>query len=349
MAMTGSDVDTTADRTTEYGGQQTLTTTMRAMTHRVYGSPEVLALRTIARPEPGPHDVLVRVHAAALHIGDCFGLRGRPLLMRWVTGLFRPKPGIPGFDLSGVVATVGSRVTAFRPGDEVFGTNHGTCAEYVVAKDSRLALKPANLTFEEAAAVPTSALAALHGLRDAAALQRGHRVLINGAAGGIGTFAIQIAKALGAEVTGVCSTSNVELVRSLGADHVVDYTQEDFTRRGRQYDVVFDNVENRALTDCRRALTPTGTLVLNSGSGGRGLALLVRLMWPIVLSPFVHHNLRRFLSTPNSNDLGLLKELIECRMIRPVIDRTFPLRDAPEALRYIERGHARGKVVITMA
>jgi NADPH:quinone reductase-like Zn-dependent oxidoreductase len=322
--------------------------TMQAMTQSAYGSPEVLSLRAIARPKPGPHDVLVRVHAAGLHIGDCFGVRGAPLLMRLATGLFRPKLGVPGFDLSGVVAAVGSSVTTFRPGDAVFGTSHGTCAEYAVAPDVQLALKPADLTFEQAAGVPTSALAALHGLRDAGALKRGHNVLINGAAGGIGTFAIQIAKALGAEVTGVCSTSNVELVRSIGADHVVDYTREDFTRAGRQYDLVFDNVENRSLAECRRALTPTGTLILNSGSGGRGLALLVRLLWPLVLSPFVQHNIRRYLSKPSRADLGVLKDLLESRAIRPVIDRTFPLCETAAALRYIETGHARGKVVITV-
>lgn len=323
--------------------------TMQAMTQRAYGPPEALSLRAIAVPTPGPHDVLVRVHAAALHIGDCFGVRGTPLLMRLATGLFRPRPGVPGFDLAGVVEAVGSRVSEFRPGDAVFGASHGTCAEYALVPDTQLALKPTNLTFEQAAAVPTSALAALHGLRDAGALKRGQRVLINGAAGGIGTFAVQIAGALGAEVTGVCSTANVALVRSLGADHVIDYTREDFTRDGRQYDLILDNVENRSVAECRRALAPSGTLVLNSGSGGEGIALLVRLVWPLVLSPFVRHSLRRYLSKPGRADLDLLADFLQAGTIRPVIDRTFPLRETAAALRYIETGHARGKVVIAVS
>jgi NADPH:quinone reductase-like Zn-dependent oxidoreductase len=268
--------------------------------------------------------------------------------MRLATGLFRPKPGVPGFDLAGVVEAVGRGVATFRPGDGVFGATHGTCAEYASAPAAKLAPKPSNLTFEQAAAVPTSALAALHGLRDAGGLKRGRKVLINGAAGGIGTFAVQIAKALGANVTGVCSTRNVELVRSLGADDVIDYTTQDFARTGRQYDLIFDNVENRSLSECRRALTAAGTLVLNSGSGGKGIGLLVRLLWPLVLSPFVQHNVRRYLSKPNHADLVVLKEFIESGAVRPVIDQTFPLRETPAALRYIETGHAHGKVVITV-
>jgi NADPH:quinone reductase-like Zn-dependent oxidoreductase len=322
------------------------TATMQAMVQSAYGPPEVVSLRTIARPIPGADDVLVRVHATALHIGDSFGVRGAPLPMRLATGLFRPKPGVPGFDLAGVVEAVGRGVATFRPGDAVFGATHGTCAEYASAPAARLAPKPSNLTFEQAAAVPTSALAALHGLRDAGGLKRGRTVLINGAAGGIGTFAVQIAKALGANVTGVCSTRNVELVRSLGADDVVDYTKQDFARTGRQYDLIFDNVENRSLSECRRALTAAGTLVLNSGSGGKGIGLLVRLLWPLVLSLFVPHNVRRYLSKPNHADLVVLKEFIESGAVRPVIDQTFPLRETPAALRYIETGHAHGKVVI---
>jgi NADPH:quinone reductase-like Zn-dependent oxidoreductase len=327
----------------------TTTATMQAMVQSVYGSPDVLSLRTIARPTLGAADVLVRVHAAALHIGDSFGVRGAPLVMRMVTGLFRPTPGVPGFDLAGVVEAVGSGVATFRPGDAVFGASHGTCAEFVSAPAGQLALKPNNLTFEQAAAVPTSALAALHGLRDAGGLERGQRVLINGAAGGIGTFAVQIAKAFGANVTGVCSTPNVDLVRSLGADAVIDYSKEDFTRAGLQYDLLFDNVENRSLSACRRALTPAGTLVLNSGTGDQGLGLLVRLLRPFVLSPFVRQNLRRYLSKPNHTDLAVLKEFIEAGTLRPVIDQTFPLQETPAALRHIETGHARGKVVITVS
>jgi NADPH:quinone reductase-like Zn-dependent oxidoreductase len=322
--------------------------TMHAMVHDAYGPPDGLALRTIARPKPGAHDVLIRVHAAALHIGDAFAVRGKPLPVRLVTGLFRPTSGVPGFDIAGVVEDIGAGVTRFAPGDAVFGASTGSCAEYALAPETRLAAKPGSLTFEQAAAVPTSGLAALHGLRDAAGLQRGQTVLINGAAGGIGTFAVQIAKAMGAHVTGVCGTANVELVRSLGADAVIDYTRTDFTR-GHHFDVVFDNVENRSLSEDRRALTASGTLVLNSGSEGKDgplLTTLGRLLWPLAVSPFVRHNLRRYLSVPNAADLAVLTELLEWGAIKPVIDRTFALRDTAAALRHIETGHARGKVVI---
>ncbi len=240
-------------------------------------------------------------------------------------------------------------MTTFRPGDAVFGAGHGTCAQYASVPEQQLALKPPSLTFEQAAAIPISALAALHGLRDAGNLKSGQKVLINGASGGIGTFAVQIAKAFGADVTGVCGTANGAMVRSLGADHVIDHTREDFTRAGGHYDLVFDNVENRALSDCRRVLTPDGTLVLNSGSGARGLRLLVRLLLPLALSPFVRHRLRRYLSTPNHADLVVLNELVESGKLRPVIHRTFSLAEVPAALRHIETGHAAGKVVITVS
>ena len=323
--------------------------TMKGMFQDVYGPPDVLSLRDIAMPVVRAHDVLVHVHAAAVHIGDCFGVRGAPLPMRLATGLFRPKPGVPGFDVAGRVESVGSRVTKFRPGDAVFGAGRGTCAQYASVPEQQLALKPPSLTFEQAAAIPISALAALHGLRDAGNLKSGQRVLINGASGGIGTFGVQIAKAFGADVTGVCGTANAAMVRSLGADHVIDHTREDFTRPGRRYDLVFDNVENRSLSDCRRVLTPDGTLVLNSGSGARGLRLLVRLLLPLALSPFVRQRLRRYLSTPNHADLVVLSELVESGKLRPVIDRTFSLAEVPAALRHIETGHAAGKVVITVS
>jgi NADPH:quinone reductase-like Zn-dependent oxidoreductase len=217
--------------------------TMQAVVHERYGAPDVLALKTIDRPRLKDDEVLVRVRAAALHVGDCFGVSGAPLLMRLTTGLLKPKRGIPGFDVAGQVESVGKDVTQFRPGDEVFGVANGSCAEYASASEAKLALKPEGLTFEQAAALATSGLAALRGLRDAGQLQPGQRVLINGAAGGVGTFAVQLAKAYGAEVTAVCSTSNVELVRSLGADHVIDYTREDFAQGGPRYDVILDNVE----------------------------------------------------------------------------------------------------------
>ena len=322
---------------------------MKAIVQDRYGSLEALEARDIAKPEIGDSEVLVRVHSAGLNIGVVFGVKGTPLPMRLKSGLLRPSYGVPGYDFAGQVEAAGAGVTHFRPGDEVFGVANGTCAEYVRASEDKLAIKPANLTYDEAAAVPVSALAALHGLRDAGKLQPGQRVLINGASGGVGTFAVQIAKALGAEVTGVTSTSNVEMVRSLGADHVIDYTREDFTHGGPRYDLIFDNVENRSLRDCRRALAAGGTLVLNSGTGARGLAMLVRLARPFVLSPFVRQNLRRYLSHPNRADLTFLKTLVEEGKLRPVIDSTYPLRDTSAALRHIEAGHVRGKVVVNVS
>jgi NADPH:quinone reductase-like Zn-dependent oxidoreductase len=322
---------------------------MRAIVQSRYGPPdEVLELKEIAEPVVTDTAVLVRVRAAGLHIGDCFGVRGTPVVMRLVTGLIKPKHGVPGFDVAGQVAALGANVTHFRPGDEVFGAGSGTCAEYACVGQDTLALKPANLTFAEAAAVPTSALAALHALRDVGTVQRGQRVLINGASGGVGTFAVQIAKSLGADVTGVCSSPNVAMVRAIGADHVIDYTQQDFTRGVERYDMIFDNVENRSLADCRRALAPGGTLILNSGTGAHGIGLLIRLLKPLVLSPFVRQRLRRFLSVPKHADLVVLKELVESGQLRPVIDRQYPLHETSAALGYIEGGHVRGKVVITL-
>jgi NADPH:quinone reductase-like Zn-dependent oxidoreductase len=321
---------------------------MRAIVHDRYGSPDDLQVRDIGKPVVTDDGVLVRVHAAGLHVGDCFGVRGVPLLMRVVTGPLKPKYGVPGFDVAGRVEAVGTNVTRFRPGDEVFGTCHGACAEYACAREDQLALKPVNLTFDQAAAVPTSALAALHAVRDAGKVKPGQKVLINGASGGVGTFAVQIAKSFGAEVTGVCGTTNADVVRSIGADHVIDYTREDFTQSGQHYDLILDNVENHSLADCRRALTPSGTLILNSGTGARGLRMLVRLVKPLVVSPFARQKLRRYLSRPNHRDLLVLKDLVESGKVTPVIDRTYPLHEAPAALRHIEAGHTRGKVVVTL-
>jgi NADPH:quinone reductase-like Zn-dependent oxidoreductase len=321
---------------------------MKAVLHDAYGSFELLQVRDIATPAVTDEGVLVRVHAAGLHVGDCFAVRGSPFAVRFVTGLLRPNPGIPGFDVAGEVEAVGSRVTRFRPGDRVFGSCQGSCAEYVSSKEDNLATLPAGLALVDAAAVPTSGLAALHALRDVGKVQPGHRVLINGASGGVGTFAVQIAKSLGAEVTGVCSSANVELVRSIGADRVIDYTRDDFTRGAARYDLILDNVENRPLSECRRALTPAGTLILNSGTGAHGLDMLLRLVKPLVLSPFVRQRLRRYVSTPARADLETLKTLCESGKLRPVIDRTCALQDTPDALRYIEQGHARGKVVVNL-
>ena len=322
---------------------------MKAIVQDQYGPIEVLASREIDKPQIGDDEVLVRVRAAGLHIGDVFVARGSPFPVRLATGLLRPRLGIPGFDAAGEVAAVGSKVTRFRAGDEVFGVVHGGCAEYARAPEGTLSAKPAGLTVEEAAAIPTSALAALHGLRDTGKLRPGHQVLINGASGGVGTFAVQIAKALGAEVTAVCGTANVDLVRSLGADAVIDYTKEDFASGGPRYDVVLDNIENRSLAEVRRALKPGGTLVLNSGTGAGGLALLVRLVGPLLLSPFARQKMRRYLSNPNRADLEILAALAEEGRLRAVIDRTYTLPETPAALHHVATGHARGKVVVAVS
>jgi NADPH:quinone reductase-like Zn-dependent oxidoreductase len=316
-----------------------------------YGGPEVLSIREIERPGIGDREVLVHVHAAGLHIGDVFGVRGSPFPIRFTSGLRGPKLGVPGFDIAGTVEATGSAVTRFAVGDEVFGLcawpSSGACAEYARASEDTLLSKPSGLSFEQAAAIPTSASAALHCLR-AGRLQAGQKVLINGASGGVGTYAVQIAKAFGAEVTGVCGPTNVELVRSLGAHHVIDYTREDFTQGTARYDVILDNIESHPLGDCRRVLVPRGTLVLNSGTGAGGLKLLVRLIRPVVLSPFVKHSLRRPYSNPKHEDLEVLAAMFEKGELRPVIDATYPLSEAAEALRHIEAGHARGKVVVVI-
>lgn len=319
---------------------------MKAILHDRYGSFDLLELRDIPRPAVGDDEVRVRVRAAGLHVGDCFSVRGAPFVMRFATGLLKPRHGIPGFDCAGQIEAVGKNVTRFRVGDEVFGACHGACAELVCVEQDKLAHKPPVLSFEQAAALPTSGLAALHALRDVGKVQPGQRLLINGASGGVGTFAVQIAKSFGAEVTGVCSTQSLELVRSLGADHTVDYSREDFTVGEQRYDLIFDNVENRSLSDLRRALTPKGMLILNSGTGAQGMKMMARLIKPLVLSPFLSQDLRRYLSVPNHEDLRLLGELAQSGKLRPVIDRTYPLDQTAAALAYIERGHARGKVVV---
>ncbi len=316
---------------------------MKAMVQNAYGSPAALELKEIEKPVVGDDGVLVRVHAAALHAGDHFVLSGTPYLVRFVAGWPRPKNYVPGFDLAGHIEAVGSKVILFRPGDEVFAACGGACAEYACGPERTFALKPANLTFEQAAAVPTSALAALHGLRDAGKVQAGQRVLIIGASGGVGTFAVQIAKTFGAEVTGVCGTKNVEMVRSLGADHVVDYTREDFARGGKSYDLILDNVANRPFSECRRALTPSGIHIPNSGRAGIGYVVKALLR-----SVFVRQQGRPYLSKPNHDDMVLLKELLESGQVKPVIDRTYGLDEAHDALGYVGTGHARGKVVIAL-
>ncbi len=319
---------------------------MKAIVYDNYGSLDLLELRDIDEPAVADDEVLVRVRAAGLHVGDCFSVRGKPFAVRFATGLLKPKHHVPGFDVAGEVEAVGKNVKVFQPGDELFGACNGACAEFVCVEQDTLARKPAKLSFEEAAALPTSALAALHALRDEGKVRAGQKVLINGASGGVGTFAVQIAKSFGAEVTGVCSTTNLEMVRSIGADHTIDYTQEDFAAGEQRYDLIFDNVENRSLSDLRRALQPRGMLILNSGTGAQGLAMLVRLVKPLLLSPFVSQDLRRYLSVPNRQDLVFLQQLVDAGKLMPVIDRTYSLDETPAALAYLEGGHARGKVVV---
>ena len=315
---------------------------MKAIVQDRYGGPEALELAEIDRPPLGDRDALVRVHAASIHFGDQMIMRGKPKLFRPIYGFGKPRSRVPGLDIAGTVEAVGTGVTRFGPGEEVFGTCTGALAEYVGTPEDKLERKPSNLTFEQAAAVPTSGLAALHGIRDAGKVQPGRKVLINGASGGVGTFAVQIAKALGAEVTGVCSTGNVELVRALGADQVIDYTQEDFTQGGPRYDLILDNAGNHSLSALRRALAPTGRLIPNSGSAGLGTFITA-----FVSSPFLRQQGRPYLSVPKLKDLTFLKELIEAGKVTPAIDRTYPLSDAAGAFRYLGNGHARGKVVIT--
>lgn len=317
---------------------------MKAIVQNSYGSPDVLELKEIPRPSIDENDVIVRVHAAAVNAGDVFSMRGSPWLARFSVGFPSPKDHVLGWDMAGRVEAVGEAVTRFQAGDEVFAVCEGAFAEYVSVGEEKLALKPANLTFVQAAAIPSGGITALQGLRDIGNLQPGQKVLINGASGGVGTMAVQIAKAMGAEVTGVCSTRNVEMVRSIGADHVIDYTQEDFTQGGERYDLILDNVASRSFTDLRRVLAPQGVVVPNSGHGGMGYVFKAYL-----LSPIMRQQKTPFLSSPNSEDLTFLKELIEAGKLTPVIDRIYRLSETPAAFRYLEEEHAQGKVIITVA
>jgi NADPH:quinone reductase-like Zn-dependent oxidoreductase len=316
---------------------------MKAVVQNAYGSGEVLELKEVAKPSVREDDVLVRVRAAAVNAGDAFLMKGRPWPVRFVSGFPRPRNHILGWDAAGQVEAVGLRVARFKPGDEVFGSCQHAFAEYVRAAENSLATKPANLTFEQAAAVPTAALTALQALRDRGRVRPGQKVLVNGASGGVGSFAVQIAKAFGAEVTGVCSTANVELVRSIGADHVIDYAREDFTAGGPRYDIILDNVANRSLSELWRALTPRGILIPNSGHGGLGYVFKAA-----VLSAFLRKQGGLFITKTSPVDLVLLKELIESGKIVPVIDRIYRLEETPAAVEYVGRGHARGKVAITV-
>jgi NADPH:quinone reductase-like Zn-dependent oxidoreductase len=322
---------------------------MQATVQDRYGSAEVLMTREIDRPEIGPGQVLVRVRAAGVNPADWAIMSGLPYVARPVYGLRKPKNVVRGTDVAGTVASVGADVTRFHVGDEVFGWSNGSFAQYAAANEDALALKPANVSFEAAATVPMAGMVALQALRDHGNVQAGQTVLINGASGGIGTFAVQIAKALGAEVTAVCSTANLDLVRSIGADHVLDYSKDDFTQSGTHYDFILDNVANHSLSDLRRALTPTGTLVPNGGNfDNHWFAGGGRVVSAHVLSKFVSQALRPFLVSQNLDDLIVLKTMIEAGQVTPAIGRTFRLAEAALAMDLVGAGHARGKVAISV-
>ena len=327
---------------------------MKAVRYHRYGGPDVLELQEVAMPAAGDGELLVRVRAASVNPLDWHFMRGAPYLVRAMAGLSRPKPSASrlGADMAGTVEAVGQNVTGFQPGDEVFGglEERGTLAEYIsVRADAVVLQKPAGLTFEQAAAVPVAAFTALQALRDKGRVQSGQKVLINGASGGVGTFAVQIAKALGAEVTGVCSTANVGMVASIGADQVVDYTREDFTRAERRYDLLIDIAGSRSLAETRRVLVPKGVLVVVGGPNkGRWIGPFGRTIRMLMQSPAVSQRMVSFLAHQNRDDLAVLRELLDAGKVTPVIDRTYRLNQVAEAVRYLETGHARGKVVITV-
>ena len=322
---------------------------MKAIVRRRYGSPDVLALEEIDRPAVGETQVLIRIRAASLNAYDWHMLRGKPYLLRAMAGVRRPKLLVPGVDIAGVVEAVGAAVTRFTPGDDVFGPSHGALAEYAAAGERNYALKPANVTFEQAAAVPMAGTTALQALRDRGDLRPGQKVLINGASGGVGTFAVQLAKALGAEVTAVCSTGKVEMVRSIGADHVVDYTKEDFARGERRYDLIACVAGNRSLSACRRVLSAHGRLVVVGGEvDGNWIAPVIGMVKPRLASLFRRQKMVSMLAKYRPADLSFIADLIAAGTVDPVIDRRYALAEVPDALRYLGEGHARGKIIITM-
>jgi NADPH:quinone reductase-like Zn-dependent oxidoreductase len=319
---------------------------MQAILQDKYGSGDVLESRDVAKPEIADDEVLLRVRAASIHIGDWILMTGSPFVMRFVTGLRRPKNPVPGTDVAGVVEAVGQNVRRFRPGDEVFGWGTGAFAEYATAPEGQLLEKPASLTFEQASAVGVSASTALQLLRDDGNVRPGQKVLINGASGGVGTFAVQIAKAFGAEVTGVTSTKNVDLVRSLGANHVIDYTRVDFTESESRYDLILDNVGNHSMARTRHALTPTGKLISNGG--GHSSGKLGRTLRTMLVSMFVRQQAKPSVKTQNHDDLVALKELVEAGKLKPVVGGTYPLVETPVAIGHVSSGHARGTIVVSM-
>lgn len=321
---------------------------MKAVVYRCYGPPEVLKYEDVVKPTPADNQLLVKVRAASINPLEWHYMLGSPYVMRLDSGLGAPQDSSLGVDFSGTVAAVGKSVTRFKVGDEVFGGHDGALAEYVVVRElGAVALKPANITFEQAAAVPVAALTALQGLRDKGQLKAGQKVLINGASGGVGTFAVQIAKSYGAEVTGVCSTRNMELVKSLGADHVIDYTHEDFTRGDQHYDVIFDNIGNHTVLDYRRVMQPNGIFVIVGGPKGDWIGPFALPLKAQVMAPFMSQKFQFFLAQIDRTDLERLRDLLQAGKVTPVVDRTYPMSQIQTAMQYLEAGHARGKVVIT--
>ena len=321
---------------------------MKAIVYHKYGSSDVLELEDVDKPGVDDDGLLVRVRAASLNPADWYAMMGTPYVARIAVGLLKPKNDRLGIDFAGTVEAVGKDITQFRPGDEVFGGKSGALAEYVSVRNA-VALKPANLTLEQAAAVPVAALTALQGLRDQGQIQPGQKVLINGASGGVGTFAVQIAKAFGAEVTGVCSTRNVDLVHSIGADHVIDYTREDFTRSGRRYDLILDVAGSRSWSECKRVLTPQANLVVvGAPKGGRLMGPLSHVVRVRLAALRSSQKVVWFIAKMNKADLVVLQEFLEARKVIPVIDRRYPLSEVAEAFRYLGEGHAQGKVVINL-
>lgn len=327
---------------------------MKAIVYRGFGSPDILQCEEVEKPLPADDEVLIRVRAASVNPLDWKMMKGGPWIMRLLFGLGKPKVKRPGVDVAGEVEAVGKNVTQFKPGDHVFGACAGAFAEYVISRSvtglkSSLVIKPANLTFEQAASAPVAALTALQGLRDKGRIQAGNRVLVNGAAGGVGTFAVQIAKSYGANVTGVCSTRNVDMVRSIGADQVIDYTQQDFTEGGQLYDILLDCVGNHSFAACRRVLKPKGTFVGVGAPKDVPLSrLLIGLIGALVQSVFVSQKMVFFIAKANQHDLTVVRELMTTGQVTPVIDRVYRLSETPEAFRYMEEEHARGKVIIVL-
>ncbi len=322
---------------------------MKAIVYSNYGSPDVLKCEEIEKPTAGDDEVLIKVRAASVNPLDWRLMKGKPYSLRMLFGLRKPRIARPGRDVAGQVEAVGRNATQFKPGDEVFGMCKGAFAEYACTSESALVTKPDNVTFEQAASAPVAAFTALQAFRDKGQIQPGQKVLINGAAGGVGTFAVQIAKWFGADVTGVCSTRNVDMVRSIGADRVIDYTQEDFTKSGQRYDLFFDCVGNHSLSACRRLLNPKGIYIIVGGPDSRWMiGLLARPIKALVLSRFVSQKFIMFIARSSKEDLTIMRDLMATGKVTPVIDRRYRLSEVPEAIRYLEEGHARGKVVITL-